>query len=111
MSSLPLFDDTLGSPLWARFRVFHAANPDVYRELVVLARLAQARGRRRYGIKALFEVLRWARAATNSADEFKLNNNLAPYYARQIMENEPALAGFFELRSTTAEREDDSERC
>ena len=36
---------------------FHNANPDVYRELCKLARELKSGGRRRYGMKGLFEVL------------------------------------------------------
>jgi hypothetical protein len=88
-----------------KFREFHADNPEVYRELVTLARRAKASGRAQYGIKALMEILRWHRnIETKSLDEWKLNNNHAPYYARLIMEKEPDLADFFELREAGHER-------
>jgi hypothetical protein len=44
-----------------RFWTFHTAHPEVYRELVVLARRARAAGRERLGMKMLFEVVRWNR--------------------------------------------------
>ncbi len=50
-------------------------------------------------MKMLYEVTRWEFwLATESDDEFKLNNNFTAYYARLIMEQEPDLAGMFELR-------------
>jgi hypothetical protein len=81
------------------FAEFHAANPDVYRCLVSLARDLRARGHQRLGIGMLFEVVRWQRHMTTvDADGFKLNNNYRSRYARLIMADEPDLAGAFELR-------------
>lgn len=82
-----------------RFEEFHSANPHVYAALVRLARQWRSRGRKRLGIKQLFEVLRWEIAmTTESDDDFKLNNNLTSRYARRIMDREPDLADIFELR-------------
>jgi len=55
-------------------------------------------GAKKYGIKALFEILRY-NALLQSDTKFELNNNLAPYYARLLMKNEPKLKGFFRTRS------------
>lgn len=82
-----------------RFLEFHAANPAVYTELVRLARDLRERGSTKIGISMLFEVLRWRSMRTASADEFKLNNNHRAFYARLIMEREPDLRGYFDLRA------------
>lgn len=95
----------------ARFREFHATNPEVYQELVVLARQALARGKRKIGIGMLWEVMRWGRwLAITGDDEFKLNNNYRSRYARLIMEQEPDLRGIFEIRElkTGTEAEPDT---
>lgn len=86
------------------FDRFHQANAWVYPTLVALARDLVASGRKRIGIKMLFEVLRWHyyRSTTDEASDFKINNNYAPYYARLIMENEPDLAGVFSIRKLTS---------
>jgi hypothetical protein len=84
------------------FEAFHAANPDVYDELVALARQRLARGFRRGAISQLFEVLRWNRSLRVDDGMFKLNNDYRSRYARLIMRREADLAGFFctrELRS------------
>lgn len=80
------------------FARFHAQNPHVYDELVMLARRARRAGSRKIGIKMLFEVLRWRHTLRTGGDDFKLNNNYHSYYARVIMAAEPDLAGIFELR-------------
>ena len=82
-----------------KFCQYHEQNPEVYRTLVRLARQMKARGYRRVGIKMLFEVARYhLMLQTADPDGFKLNNNYTSRYARLIMESEPDLKGFFELR-------------
>ena len=88
--------------LMEAFEAFHAAHPAVYDGLAQLARELKAKGRSRYGIKSLFEVLRWHRAIAGLDGFPKLNNNLTAYYARRLMENEADLAGFFETRELRA---------
>lgn len=85
---------------------FHADNPDVYAELVALARTWRTRGYAKLGIATVFEVLRWNRYMDGKDKHgFKLNNNYRALYARLIMEQEPDLAGMFELRERTAKIE------
>jgi hypothetical protein len=82
-----------------RFAAFHAANPDVYDELVRLARRARARGHRRMGIELCFGALRWNRLMQTTGERgFKLNDHSTSRYSRLIQEQEPDLAGFFETR-------------
>lgn len=80
------------------FEEFHHKNPDVYNELVRLARQALARGRKKIGIKMIWEVVRWNRFISTTAADFKLNNNFHSRYARRIMAQEADLQGVFELR-------------
>lgn len=91
-------------PIERAFREFHCDNPKVYHELVRLARRLHIRGRKHYGIKALFEVVRYDLALETTDAEFKLNNNFTALYARLIMREIPDLAGFFETRVRNAER-------
>ena len=80
-----------------RFEAFHAANPHVYRCLREKALELRRQGITRWGIKGLWEVVRWSRART-TGDFRKLNNNFPAFYARLLMRQEPELAGFFETR-------------
>ena len=86
------------SRLDREFAEFHATNPNVYAELVTLARQARQAGRRKIGIKMLYEVCRWLRFIATVGDEYKLNNNYHSRYARLIMHNETDLVNIFELR-------------
>ena len=87
------------SPLERAFQEFHEKNPGVYSEIRDAALDLKRAGRDVYGIKSLIEVVRWHRNITTRGDEFKINNNYAPYYARLIMSREPELEGFFNLRA------------
>lgn len=89
--------------LQERFEAFHAAHPEVYRELVVLARRARAAGRARIGIGMLWEVLRWERTLAGVEDGmWKLNNSFRSRYARLIGQREPDLVDVFETRELKA---------
>jgi hypothetical protein len=86
-----------------RFEAFHARNPQVYAALRDMALELHARGHRQYGIKALYEVLRFNAAMQTHGDTFKLNNDFTALYARLLMEQEPKLKGFFEIRQRSAD--------
>lgn len=89
----------------ARFERFHAANPQVYDNLVALAR--QFRDKRRdgkIGIAMLYEVLRWNYYMTvDSEEEYKLSNDFRACYSRLIMEREPDLDGIFNIKRSVAD--------
>jgi len=83
---------------------FHAENPDVLLALRDLARQAKHAGAHKYGIGALFEVLRWSRLMEKRlGEEFKLNNNYRAFYARLLMVEYPDLHDFFEIRDQPSE--------
>lgn len=86
------------------FQTFHAEHPEVYTQLVRLARTWQANGSAKLGIATLFEVLRWnSHLNPDHTGGYKLNNNYRALYARLIMDQEPDLEGLFELRERTAQ--------
>lgn len=106
-SQLGLFDPIVsvnahGLTLEQRFYAFHQANPQVYARLRDLA-LASVRRGRRFGIKALFEILRWqyAMQTDDPTSDYKLNNSYTSFYARLLMEREPELVDYFETRTQT----------
>ncbi len=82
-----------------KFAWFHRNNPHVYATLVRMARRVR-RYHLHWSMKGAFEVLRYMKdmRASTRDEEYKLNNNYTPYYARLIMENEPELAGLFRTR-------------
>jgi hypothetical protein len=90
-------DGPASGPHAARAAAFHRANPHVYRACVRIARRIRDRGVRHYGIKAVWEILRFS-ALETSGILYKLNNNYHAWYAREIMGREPDLVDFFETR-------------
>lgn len=84
------------------FQTFHQNHPEVYAELVRLAREARSAGYTHFGIRTLWERMRWTfQIERHPADgEFKLNDHLTASYARRIMSSEPDLAGLFEIRES-----------
>jgi hypothetical protein len=101
---------TAHTKLDEEFRAFHAANPDVYTELVRLARKAKAKGKTRLSMRMLWEALRYNLTLAIEGDgEYRLNNNHVARYARLVVEQEPDLAGLFELRGVKVDDEDSLE--
>jgi hypothetical protein len=85
------------------FELFHEEHPEVYKELVKLARIRKLSGKSKCGIKTLWEVMRWQfELKTPGDEEFKLNNNFHSRYVRMICANEPDLATMFEMRKLKA---------
>jgi hypothetical protein len=87
----------------AAFGEYHAANPHVYDALRRFALEARRSGRPRMSINMLHERVRWYTTVEAHEDDFKLNNNWRPFYARLLMESEPELRGFFETRQARAD--------
>jgi hypothetical protein len=83
-----------------RFYKFHEENPHVYVELVRRATALVSRGLPNFGVRLLWESMRFdfMISTTKGRDDFKLNDHAAPFYARLIMIREPHLADVFELR-------------
>ncbi|MDB4726372.1 hypothetical protein OAF54_02955 [bacterium] len=81
-----------------RFQVFHAKNPHLFLRLLNDARRAFYRGRK-IGIRCLWENVRHDYLMHTTGDGgYKMDNNFTKYYAEAIMEEDTALAGYFNRR-------------
>lgn len=82
------------------FEEFHELNQHIYRNLRYLALLAVKSGKKKLGMRLLWERLRWEYFVTTvtNEDTYKLNDHFVPHYARMLMEKEPRLNGVFETR-------------
>lgn len=98
-----MIEQTQTPAIVRNFIAFHRDNPAVYSELKRLAMQLQRVGHKQYGIKSLFEVVRWHTALNTGNDDFKINNNYGAFFARLLMHYEPELKGFFRLRSSVAD--------
>ena len=84
------------------FEKFHDDNPQIYVEIVAMARKWKKVGKKQLGIGMVFEVLRWNTAITTKSLDFKLNNNYRSRYVRLIEEQENDLVGIFRTRELKA---------
>lgn len=95
----------LRSSIQEDFERFHADNPHIYELLVSYALKALEAGWSNYGVKSLFERVRWhVHVDTRDDTGFKLNNNYTSRYARMLMQD-PRLQnapGFFRIRELKA---------
>jgi len=87
-------DDREGAGKFVRF---HAQYPGVYDRIVEIARALRLNGHLRFGMKAIFERLRWA-GGPRTAGLSKLDNSYTSHYARLIVATESGLSEFFEVR-------------
>lgn len=97
------FEDHEGLTHKERARLFHEANPHVYEAIASIAKGMKQSGWKRGSVYQIFERLRWLHAIRTQGSVYKLNNNYRPFYARLVMEREPELQGFFELRVQRSE--------
>ncbi len=98
MHQLSLIFRDADKSLDERFEDFHAAHADVYEIFARLSREMMAKGKKRYGAKALFERVRWELETSSSGKEPKINNSFVSRYVRLLVSREPAFEGFFETR-------------
>ena len=99
MVQLQLTNKARRKSIRERFIDFHYDNPEVYQEIVKIARVMHFRGIHKMGIALIFERLRWLHFIdTKGSEGFKLSNDFRSEYARLIMQQEKDLAGFFEIR-------------
>lgn len=91
--------------LEAKWREYHAKNPEVYDLIELYAFKAIAAGRTQYGVQSILEMVRWHKDMRIAPDEdgFKLSNNHAAYYARLFHTKNPKYAGFFKTRTVLGE--------
>ena len=90
--------------LQAEFEKFDRNNPHVWKYFVRFAFQAISRGHRHLSTKLIIERIRWEiYMSTTSDDDFKINNNHAPYYARKWIRRYPDYATFFAIRRVAAD--------
>ena len=101
---LSLFGDALvdvgrRGTIQERFTRFHAANPQVYRAIVILSRQSIAVGATRLSMNQIFETLRASYQIARTSDEpYKLDNSFRAPFARLLVETLPEMRPYFELR-------------
>ena len=85
-----------------RFLSYHADNPHVWELFEKFTLQAIRSGRGSFSAKAVFERMRWHARFETTGDEFKINNNYTPDYARMFEEKHPQYKEFFSKRQRLA---------
>lgn len=81
------------------FQQYHRDNPEVADEMERLADVWVESGKPRISVRLLLEVIRWNRnIKIQSGDEFKINNNYAPHYAREMIRRRPEWSNRIDTR-------------
>lgn len=89
------------STLERKFLEFHISHPQVYAGLVELTREMKSKGHSKFGLRMLWEVLRWKTLMDSNGEPIlKLNDRFISLYARLIMNAEADLQGMFEVRDS-----------
>lgn len=84
-----------------RFEAFDAAHPEVYRELVDAARRLRQKDRKRFGIRTIWERMRWT-LEIEADGEYKFNDHYTSRYVRKMVAEYPEFEGMFETRKLRA---------
>lgn len=85
-----------------RFLKYHRDNPHVYDLFKEYARKVREDGLKKFSARGVFDILRW-RVAFETKGEFKVGNDVSPYYARMLIHEDPTFAPFFTLRQSDAD--------
>lgn len=80
------------------FSDFHAENPEIFDRLKTMALRLKDRGFTHYGIRCLWEALRYDVSVETTGKQYKLSDHLPAYYSRKLMAEVAELDGFFEVR-------------
>jgi hypothetical protein len=91
-----------------KYEAFQRGEPVGHAALLEMCYQLHIQGYTHYGIAALIEVLRYKHAITNDpSSEFKFNNNYRAFMAREIMQENHMLEGFFSTRKSVADLTED----
>jgi len=78
------------------FNKFDTEHPEFWDMFCLYTNKAIKAGRKRYGARSIYELMRW-HTEVDEGGSFKCNNNWTSFYARKW--NETTGTNFFELRS------------
>ena len=86
-----------------QFRVFHEANPEVYKMFERFTFDAIYRGHQRLSAEMIINRIRWETKIVTDNDDYKINNNYKPFYSRLFIAQNPHHKDFFRLRQSAAD--------
>ncbi len=89
--------DPSAASAWLRFLAYHEKRPDVWATFVNFTFEVINSGQKQYGVKAIFERIRW-HYTIEKKGEFKLDNTAFHFYARVFTRAYPQHKTFFRTR-------------
>jgi hypothetical protein len=91
--------------LCPKFYQYHKANPEVAGWFLQAAQsLRKKQNRKRYGIGALTEQIRWdVQQGIIKTDHFRISNDIRACYARLVLMRDPSLCGLFAIKPSIAD--------
>lgn len=96
-TNVSIFDDE-----YTKWLKFHRANPLVYNEYKRLVRQLVRNGVKRVSSLHVLGYIRMNQMlqVDRQGDDYKVNNNYAPFYSRLLVRECPELFDYFEFRKT-----------
>lgn len=102
-AQLQIFND-FNPTILEKFLDYHKSYPNVYENFKKLTFKAIRNKHKHFSARGLFQVMRFKMGGEIKKDGFKYNNNFTPFYVRLIEKDHPELKGFFEKRSSKADK-------
>jgi len=87
----------------AEFHEFDQENPEVFEEMLRIAREFKAQGRTAASIDEIVIKIRFQRPDTNRTDGFKIGNTHGAFYSRKLQMVDPSLCGLFAMCPSMAD--------
>jgi hypothetical protein len=81
------------------FHIFHRDNPGVYALFDKFTKQVIAAGYKHHSARDIMRRISWETTIVTTDDQYKINNNHSPYYARMWMNDNPEHADFFRTRA------------
>ena len=90
-------------PAQEAFDRFNTENPHVYILFCRFTLQAITAGRSRYSARMIVERIRWHTTVETTGDDYRINGNHVPFYARLFEREHPEHRGLFERRRAAAD--------
>jgi len=87
---------------WERFKRIHREKPAIYKEFCRVTKVLRDRGYPRYSAYGVMHIVRFHSykpgVDMRPDEEFKISNNMTPFYARLYIRDHPDHVGFFKIK-------------
>tara|TARA_R110002051_G_C8691427_1_gene493111 strand:- start:230 stop:652 length:423 start_codon:yes stop_codon:yes gene_type:complete len=97
---------------WERFKDLHKSRPGIYRKFCEIALTMIERGQDRDSAYSVMHVLRFQDFSPGvdmrPESDYKISNNMTPFYARLFHRDYPEHREFFSIKSITKQKFDES---